>query len=175
MDLYDAMGKRYSCRTFAQGDVEPEKVERILEAARIAPSARNFQDWRFIVVRDAQTRGRLCDCAKGQKFVAEAPVVIVAVGTNIEYRMTCGHHTFVIDVAIAGEHLALAATAEGLGTCWIGAFHEDQVRATLDIPDDCRVVVMFSLGYPARDDVPEKSRLAIGEIVYHEKWGDARA
>ncbi|MFH0963586.1 MAG: nitroreductase family protein [Planctomycetota bacterium] len=171
MDVMKAIGERFSCRAYLEKEVEEAKLKRVLEAARLAPSARNMQDWSFVVVRDRETRRKLSDCAKGQKYVAQAPVVIAAVGTNIEYTMTCGHHTFLIDVTIAVDHLTLAAVEEGLATCWIGAFHEDQVRSLLGIPGTCRVVALLPLGYPAERAPKMKSRMALEEIVRRERWG----
>lgn len=170
MEVMDAIRRRFSCRSYRPQEVEQDKLNKVLEAARLAPSARNVQDWRFIVVRDARTRKRLSDCAKGQKYVAEAPVVVVAVGTKIDDKMTCGHPTFLIDVSIAVDHITLAATSEGLATCWIGAFYEDQVRALLGIPDHCRVVALLPLGYPAASAPPQRPRNPLEAIACFEKW-----
>jgi len=150
--------------------VDDETLSRILEAGRIAPSARNGQPWRFVVVRDAETRARLCTCAKDQTFVGAAPVVIAAVGTNIDYVMTCGHHAYLIDVTIAVDHMTLAASSLGLASCWIGAFHEAQARRVLGIPEDCRVVTLLPIGYPAAGPPDRKSRKPLPEIVFDEKW-----
>jgi len=174
MEVMDAIRTRHSCRRYLDRDIEEEKLARVLEAGRLAPSARNMQEWRFVVVKDAATRKRLRDCAKGQKFVAEAPVVIAAAGTNIEYRMTCGHQAYLIDVSIAVDHMTLAAAGEGLGTCWIGAFHEEQAREILGIPNDWRVVALLPLGYPAGPGPEVKDRKTIAEIVCRETWASQR-
>ena len=166
----EAIRARHSCRRYLDRDVEDEKLERVLEAARLAPSARNMQEWRFVVVRDEGLRKRLGDCAKGQTFVAEAPLVIAATGTNIEYRMACGHLAYLIDVAIALDHLTLAATGEGLASCWIGAFDEGLARRILDIPKDWRVVALLPLGYPAAPGPKLKDRKPMAEIVSRDGW-----
>ncbi len=127
MNIIEPIRQRRSIRAYLDKPVEREKVLRLLEAARIAPSAKNFQEWRFIVVTDAERRRRLAQAANAQAFVGEAPVVIVACAEHENYRMRCGQLAYPIDVAIAIDHITLQAVAEGLGTCWIGSFYEDQV------------------------------------------------
>jgi nitroreductase len=145
-------------------------LTRILDAARLAPSAKNLQEWRFVVVRDAATRARLIDAAKGQSFVGEAPVVLACCAETDNRTMTCGQLCYPIDLAIAIDHITLAAVAEGLGTCWIGAFYEDKVKEVLRIPAAIRVVELLPLGYPADPAPVEKSRLPLSAIVHREAW-----
>ena len=170
MTVQEAIQQRFSVRAYADKPVEEDKLLRVLEAARLAPSAGNRQEWRFVVVRDAATRSALAEAANGQAFVAQAPVVIAACASGEQHVMTCGQLCYPIDVAIALEHIALQATEEGLGTCWIGAFKEDEVRQLLGIPADTRVVELMPLGYPATE-APPKRRLELAEIVKWEKWG----
>ena len=170
MTVQEAIQNRYSVRAYQDQAVEEDKLGRVLEAARLAPSAGNRQEWRFVVVREAETRQRLMDAANGQVFVGQAPVVIAACAEGEQHVMTCGQLSYPIDVAIALEHIALAATAEGLGTCWIGAFKEDQVKKILGLPEGVRVVQLMPLGYPA-NEAPAKRRLGIEEIVKWDKWG----
>lgn len=170
MDVMEAIRKRCSVRSYQDRPVEKEKLEQILEAARLAPSASNRQEWRFIVVQDKDVRKRLAEAAKGQTFVGEAPVVIAACARTDNHVMTCGQACYPIDVAIAIEHMALKATEEGLGACWIGAFYEEKVREILGIPQDIRVVELLILGYPAKPRPAAKNRLDIKEIVMHDKW-----
>ena len=144
---------------------------KVLEAGRLTPSTRNFQDWKFIVVLDKEKRQRLSVAAKKQTFVAQAPVVIVACGTETEYIMTCGQHTYPIDVAIAVDHMSLAAIDQGLGTCWIGAFYEDQVKEILEVPNKIRVVVIMTLGYPA-ESPSLRPRKKLEEIVAYDRLQD---
>lgn len=160
---------RYSVRAYRPQPVDPIKLNAVLEAARAAPSARNMQDWRFLVVQDAGTRRRLCEAANNQRFVADAPVVIAGCSVAAEYVMRCGHPAYPINVAIAMEHMALQAVEEGLGTCWIGSFYEDQVKAILGIPASVRVVELMTLGYPA--DAPRAhQRLPMEQIACAERW-----
>lgn len=171
MNIIEAIRRRYSVRSYLDRAVEPDKLERVMEAARLAPSARNRQEWRFVLVADPQTRARLCEAASGQKFVAQCAVVIAACAVTDGHMMRCGQPCYPIDVAIALEHIALQAVAEGLGTCWIGAFDEAAAKQVLGIPEDApvRVVQLMTLGYPA-DSLPPKNRLALEEIVMHERW-----
>ncbi|MGD9498204.1 MAG: nitroreductase family protein [Armatimonadota bacterium] len=170
MTVMEAIRHRFSVRQFKPYEVEEEKLERVLEAARLAPSARNLQEWRFVVVREPEMRAALAEAANGQRFVAEAPVVIVACAITSEHVMSCGLHCFPIDVAIAMAYMTLVAVEEELGTCWIGAFNADRVKDLLGIPADVIVVGLLPIGYPAGEP-PRKKRLSLAEIVMHERWG----
>lgn len=169
MDFFEAVSSRYSCRAYKDTPVEEGKLEKIMEAARIAPSASNRQEWRFILVTDPETRRKLAAIAHDQQFVGQAPVVIAACAVSDEHVMACGQQCYPIDVAIALEHIALAATALGLATCWIGAFKEEPAKKLLGIPDDVRIVDLMALGYPA-DQLRPKTRLAIEQILMREEW-----
>jgi nitroreductase len=170
MDIYETVARRYSCRRYAERDVPEETLTRILEAARHAPSAKNLQRTRVVAVRDAETRRRLGEAAKGQTFVGEAPVVLVycSEGDN-SHVMTCGERSAPIDTAIFADHVSLLAAAEGLGSCWIGAFYADQVREILGIPEGIEVVELMPLGYAA-DEQPPRRRLELPEILHRESW-----
>ena len=168
MNLMQAIQARRSIRDFQERPVEEEKLLAVLEAGRLAPSARNMQDWRFIVVRDPATRQRLAEAARDQKFVGKAPVVIAACGTS-DLVMTCGQPAYAIDVAIAVDHMTLAAAALDLGTCWIGAFYEEKVREILGVPQAIRIVALLPLGYPAEEPGP-RARKSLDEVVAWEHW-----
>ena len=170
MDVYEAISKRKSVRGFTGEDVSEEMVSRLLEAARQAPSASNRQEWRFIVVRDQAMRKQLAEAARGQRFVGEAPVVLACCAETDEHVMACGQLCYPIDVAIAIDHITLCAAAEGLGTCWIGAFNEEQVKKLLGIPSPIRVIGLLPLGYPADPSTVEKNRLPFADIVKYERW-----
>jgi len=175
MKVMEAIAERRSIRSFSVQPVEEEKLLRVLEAGRLAPSARNMQDWKFVVVKDPGLRRRLAEAARNQEFVGQAPVVIAACGTS-DYVMTCGQLTYPIDVAIAVDHMTLAAVEEGLGTCWIGAFYEDKVKEILGVPPTVRAVALLPLGYPAetaknaRDMPMHKPRKPLDEIVVYDGW-----
>ncbi len=170
MDLFDAVEARCSVRSYLPDAVPEEKLMRIMEAARLAPSAGNIQEWRFVIVIDPEKRQALAEAANGQQFLAQAPVVIVACAETDEATMPCGHLKYTIDLAIALEHIALAATAEGLGTCWIGAFSEDAARQVIGAPEQIRIVELMPLGYP--DAAPSsKNRKPMSEILMFDQWG----
>jgi len=170
MDIYEAIRKRKSVRSFLNKDIEEDKLQRILEAVRLAPSAKNKQEWRFVVVRDRHKREQLARAAHDQTFVGEAPVVIVCCAETDRHVMRCGLECYPIDVAIAIDHLTLAAVAEGLGTCWIGSFESERVKQILGIPQEIIVVELLPLGYPQDPAVKEKNRLKLPETVHYEKW-----
>lgn len=170
MDVYTAISTRKSARAFQNKDVPENVISRLLEAGRLAPSASNRQEWRFVVVRNPETRKKLAIAANGQMFVGEAPVVIACCAETDDHVMACGQLCYPIDVAIAIDHITLCATAEGLGTCWIGAFDENQVKEILEIPSQIRVVELLPVGYP-KDPAPvKKFRFPIEKIVKYERW-----
>jgi nitroreductase len=173
MNVMEAIAGRRSVRSFSSRPIEEEKLLRVLEAGRLAPSARNMQDWKFVVVRDPDLRRKLAEAAKNQDFIGQAPIVIAACGTS-DYVMTCGQLTYPIDVAIAVDHMTLAAVEEDLGTCWIGAFYEEKVKEILGVPETIRVVALLPLGYPAEAAKDTKAaprpRKPLGEIVAYDKW-----
>jgi nitroreductase len=143
MDVYEAIQKRKSVRKYELTPVPKETLLKLLEAARIAPTARNAQPWHFIVVTDAQKRKEL---SKGMfaKFVADAPAVVVACGD-----VKASADWYAVDVSLAVENLILAATNEGLGTCCVGSFNEEHIKKTLGVPQRLSVVVMVTVGFPS--------------------------
>jgi nitroreductase len=169
MDFLELVKSRYSVRSYQSRPVEQDKLDRVLEAVRSAPSGSNRQPWKFVVVRDPDVRRRLVAACAQQEFVAAAPLVIAGVGLLPDRMMLCEVPGDPVDVAIALAHLALAAAAEGLGTCWLGAFHQGLVREVLGIPESAKVIGVMTLGYPA--DAPRpKSRKPVGEIVCYDRW-----
>ena len=170
LDIYEAIYRRKSVRAFQEKDVPEEIITRLLEAARMAPSASNRQEWRFVVVRDLRTRKALSQAACGQRFISEAPVVLACCAETDNHVMTCKQLCYPIDVAIAIDHITLCASAEGLGTCWIGAFHEDQVKEILGIPPHIRVVELLPIGYPQDPSPVQKRRLPLENIMKYDRW-----
>ncbi len=173
MDVYEAIRTRKSVRSYLDMPVEEEKLVRVLDAARTAPSARNEQEWRFVVVRDRAVRERIALEAARQPFVGTSAVLLACCAKTDGRLMRCGQPAYPIDIAIAMDHITLAAAAEGLGTCWIGSFDEKIVKDILGIPDDIRVVEIMPLGYPSDAAPTTKSRMALEEIVMLETWGGA--
>jgi len=168
MTVLEAIRKRYSCRSYKEKGIEQEKLDTILEAARLAPSARNFQDWRFVVVTESQTKRRVAEATNKADAFAGAGAIIAAC-SNGDYVMRCGQAIGPIDVAIALEHICLQATDLGLGTCWIGSFDPQKVRQVLGIPDDIAIIELMTVGYPA-DSKPEPKREPMEKIVSFERW-----
>jgi nitroreductase len=169
MDVFTAISRRKSVRKYKDKAVDETVLRQVLDAGRIAPSAGNRQDWKFIVVRDQETRRKLAIAAKGQMFIEQAPVTIVGCAIEPTYLMMCGQSAGILDVSIAFSFMMLAATEQGLGTCWLGAFDENAVKKILDVPDQTRVVAMTPLGYP--DEVPAgRPRKDMSEVVCFDKF-----
>jgi len=173
MTVEEAIRARQSVRSYLDRPIEKDKLVKLLEAARLAPTAANRQEGRFVVVTDPAVRKRLARAAANQGFVAEAGCVIAACAKTDYHEMRCGQLSYPIDVAIQIDHMTLRAVELGLGTCWIGAFYEDQIREILGIPEDIRVVELLAVGYPADAGLRPKSRRPLEEIAYGEKWGAA--
>lgn len=189
MEVFEAIRTRRSIRAYEDKPVEEEKLRRVLEAARMAPSAGNRQPWCFIVVTDPKVK-------EGLKLAKEkmrpppprigsgvapppgrpprgplesAPVLIV--GCALPSESVPGTDFWKIDVAIALQNLVLAAWEQGLGTCWIGVFHEEEeVKKVLGLPGEARVVAMIALGYPAEKKEPVTNRKSFDEIVRYNHW-----
>jgi nitroreductase len=168
MNVTEAIRSRYSCRSYEDKPVEKAKLNAVLEAARQAPSAKNLQDWRLVVVTDKETRRRLAVAANNQTFIENAGVIIVAC-TVSDHVLRCGQAVGPIDIAIALEHICLQATELGLATCWIGSFYSDKVKPIVGIPQEVTIIELMALGYPA-DTPKEHRREPLGNIVSFEKW-----
>jgi nitroreductase len=173
MDVFEAIKGRRSVRAFKNQDVPVETVEKLVEAARWAPSAGNLQPWEFIIVRKSETKMRLVEAALDQTFIEEAPVVIVVCANENRSSQGYGSRGRTLyclqDTAAAIQNLHLAAYSLGLGTCWVGAFSEEKAREALRIPDGMRPVAVIPVGYP--DEAPASSRRrAINQIVRYETF-----
>ncbi len=168
MTLLETIRRRYSCRAYQGKAIEQEKLDIIFEAARLAPSARNTQDWRFVVVTDSEIKRRVAETTNRPEVFQKAGAIIAAC-SNSDEVMRCGQAIGPIDVAIALEHIALQAAELGLATCWIGSFYTDKVRAILDIPADITIIELMAMGYPA-DERKEPQREPMEKILCYEKW-----
>jgi len=151
MNVLEAIGMRRSVRAYASTPIPPDVLDRLRQALRFAPSACNLQPWRFIFVFDPQIRQRLAQAAQEQLFMADAPLIVVGCGLPQQAYQTMGGsgNSVDIDVAIALDHLTLAAAGEGLGTCWIGAFDEGAVKRLLHVPPQAKIVALMPVGYPS--------------------------
>ncbi len=168
MTVLDAIRRRYSCRAYQEKSIEQDKLDCILEAARLAPSARNTQDWRFVVVTDRDTKRKVAGTTNRPEVFEKAGAIIAAC-SNSDEIMRCGQAIGPIDVAIALEHICLQAADLGLGTCWIGSFDADKVRQILAIPEDIAIIELMTVGYPA-DSKSEPKREPIEKIVCYDTW-----
>lgn len=169
MDFLELAKKRYSVRAYKPDPVEDDKLQKVLEAARLAPTACNLQPFQFIVIHTKGKEAKLARIYSDSWFV-EAPIIICACGIPSQsWVRSDGKNYWEVDVTIAMDHLILAAADLGLGTCWVGAFNPDAARKILGLPDDLEPIAFTPLGYP--DDQPGyKDRKAINELVRYEHW-----
>jgi len=168
MTIFEAIQKRYSCRSYQEKEIEQEKLDKLAEAVRLAPSAKNTQDWRFVVVTDKEIKKQVAAATNRPEVFEKAGAIIVGC-SNSDYVMQCGQAIAPIDVSIALEHICLQATELGLGTCWIGSFETEKVRTILGIPDDINIVELMTVGYPA-DSAKQPNRLSTEQIICYNKW-----
>lgn len=172
MKVFEAIKKRRSIRKFDPNkEVTDEQIEKLLEAARWAPSAGNLQSWFFVVVQDQETKEKLVEAAWDQDFIAQAPIVIVSCA-NLERSSSRygnrGSTLYAIqDATIATQNICLQATEMGLGTCWIGAFDEEEVSQVLELPENLRPIAILPIGYPVESPspLPRRSIKDISRIV----------
>ncbi|MCL5269557.1 MAG: nitroreductase family protein [bacterium] len=176
MDVMEAIRIRRSVRAYRPDPIEEATLEAVTEALRLAPSACNNQPWRFVLVTDPALRARLAEAAHGQAYLAEAPVVVVgcAFPDRAYPRMGGYWNSADVDLAIAIDHLTLAAAAVGLGTCWIGAFDEGAVKKMLGVPAGVKITAMTPLGYPREAGllrpVEAERRKSRGEVFSFNKF-----
>ena len=170
MNVFEAVKTRRSIRRYKARPVEKEKLTKILEAARLSPSASNNQPWHFVAIADKETRERLFPAYNRDWFVT-APVIIVACATPSEaWSRQDGEEYWKVDVAIAMQSMVLVAHELGLGTCWIAAFKEEKVKEVLGIPDETRLIAMTPLGYPIEEKQPVSERKQMEEIIHYDRW-----
>ncbi|MCH5219673.1 MAG: nitroreductase family protein [Muribaculaceae bacterium] len=171
MDFFETVRNRYSCRNYnADKTVDKALVERVVEVARLAPSAVNRQPWTFVAVTDKETRAKIL--SKSRPSFNEAPVLLVACGHHSDawHRPSDNKDHTDVDVSIAVEHICLAATACGLCTCWVCSFDVEATRDALGLPDDVEPIALIPLGYAINDAIPEKKRKSLDEILKWEKF-----
>jgi nitroreductase len=174
MNFIDLAKERFSCRTYTNRAIDRATVLQLLEAARIAPSAVNYQPWHFIVVETEEGRNALVE-AYPREWFKKAPLYIVACANHqVSWkRGSDGKDHADIDVAIAVDHVTLQAAALGLGSCWVCNFDAQILRRKMTLPQHIEPVVILPIGYPAeKSDVTrfENKRKNLSEIVHFEKW-----
>ena len=179
IDLIELIKYRQSDRAYLPNPIEKEKLERILEAGRLAPSACNAQPWKFIIVDNQELKNKIADCTSSKvlginHFTKQAPIHLVIVEEKANFTSNAG--SFIknkqfplIDIGITAEHICLQATAEGLGTCMLGWFDEIKVKKLLNIPKSKRVPLIITIGYPA-SETREKRRKDLDIIASYNSY-----
>ncbi len=177
MDVLDAIRSFRPCVGFQSRPVPAEKLKAVLAAARLAPSQQNLQPWRFVVVQDDERKRLLAQASPRGKLIAEAPAAIVAFAVEEDIPVTVGGYisAYPLDVAVAVDHLQLAATAEGLGTNWLVEFNEQKVRAVLAVPEGIHPLAVIPIGFPAEPNgsarpPPEDGRKSPDEVVAYDQF-----
>jgi len=166
MDILEVIRSRRSIRRYTQDPISEEDINKILEAARWAPSANNSQPWEFIVLRGQEAKKKLANMLTWGKFLSEA-----AVGIAVIIDETASNHA-VEDGAAATENILLEAHSLGLGACWIGTYgsvHEAKAKKALNVPNDKRLLSVVAIGYPA--EAPRKTRKSLETMVFTDEYG----
>ena len=173
MDLFEAIRHRRSIRAYTRQNVSEEEVEKLIDAARWAPSAGNIQPWEFIIIRDAKIKQKLTTAALDQTFIEEAPIVIVVCADEVRSNEGYGNRGATLyclqDTAAAIQNISLAAHALGLGTCWVGAFREELVKKALNVPMNVRPVAIIPVGHAAEKPIA-RSKRPFREIVHYDTF-----
>jgi nitroreductase len=173
LDFLELVRKRRSIRRYSPAPLPKDTLETVLEAARLAPSSGNKQCWRYVIVTERDIKRKLAEA--GEMFADEAPVIIVACADPTASHRQAGMDHYLVDIGISFEHLILAATSLGLGTCWIGGFDEEIFKKILDVPDDVRVVAYTPLGYPDEKKGRVFARKPLRDICFYEKYGQKKS
>jgi len=184
METLEAIKTRRSIRKFSDQPVEPEKLQAVLEAVRQAPSWSNLQCWHLVIVENQESRDKISELSfvesffatygyktnPAQKALAQAPVVIIACADPVKSGNLHDQQYYLADMGIASENLMLAAHDQGLGTVFVGVYHEEQIKALLGIPDNIKIVGLFPLGYPAGEAKGGPLRKQLSDFVHYGKW-----
>jgi nitroreductase len=171
MEFYNVINKRRSYRQFESKVPEEEKVKRILDAARKAPTWANMQGVEYIIVKEPKNVKAVWEGIGQETKFQNAPMFIVGIiPENGSGKNLNGEKYYPVDFGICFEHLILAATAESLATCWIGAFYEEKVKKALEIPKRYHVLGITPLGYPKKQKSEVTERKSLKEIIHYEKF-----
>jgi len=174
MDFLDLVKKRRSVRNYLDKPVDDALLEKVLEAGRLAPSACNNQPWVFIVLKDKTSRPKLAEVYKREWFLRAPVIIAVCCDHNVSWKRADGRDYGDVDVAIALDHMTLAATEAGLGTCWVANFNAPLAKKLLMLPENIEPVAFTPLGYPGPEAQPKKSRKKMDEIVFWEYFGNRK-
>ena len=184
METLEAIRTRRSIRKFSDQPVEPEKLQAVLEAVRLAPSWANSQCWHLVVVDNQEVQQKISELSFVESFfatygyksnpaqnaLAQAPIVIIACADPLKSGHLHDQQYYMADMGIATENLMLAAHDQGLGTVFVGVYHEEPLKALLGIPADMKIVGLFPLGYPAGGTKNGSPRKQLNEFVHYGKW-----
>jgi nitroreductase len=173
MEFFEVIKNRRSIRSFKKQALPPEVINQLIDAAKAAPSAGNAQPWAFVLATQQKTKQALAQAAFNQKWLEEAAAVFVVCADMKRAEESYGERGRTLyciqDTSAAVENILLAATALGLGGCWMGAFHEDEVRSIINAPSEIRPVALVPVGYP-NESPRARSRRPAGEVVYQETF-----
>ncbi len=180
MDFKDLVLHRESTRKYSDKPVEREKIEQIMESCRMAPSACNSQPWRFVIVTEKEKKDQLARASYGplmsfNKFAPQAPVIAAIVGEKPNWLSRVGGNVkdkdfYLMDIGIVAEHFCLQAAELGLGSCMIGWFDEPKARKIIEVPDNKRILLLITLGYPAKEKIRKKIRKSAEQVWSWEKY-----
>ncbi len=180
MDFKDLVLQRQSTRKYSDKPVEREKIEQIMEACRMAPSACNSQPWRFVIAEDKSIKDELARTSYGpllrfNKFVSRAPVIAAIIGEKPNFLSRIGGNVkdkdfYLMDIGIVAQHFCLQATELGLGSCMLGWFDESQARKILQVPHEKRILLLITLGYPEKDRVRTKIRKSAEKLYSYNVY-----
>jgi len=169
MDLLPEIENRQSIRSFTNKSVSKDQIKRIVEAGRRAPSAKNRQPWRFVIITDQSLKEKIKEAAFNQEYVSQAAAIIAACSTNIDYIMPNGQPSHPIDITFAVSFMVLQAVHEDLGTCVVTTFDEQEVKDLLTVPHSMRVIMLLLVGHPAEKPFPE-SRKSFERVAVYNHW-----
>lgn len=162
MKLFEAIKTRRSIRAYTEQKIDETLLLKVLDAARIAPTAANRQNLKFVIIEGERVKDFVPLC-RDQEFVGQASHLLVCCATDKESKWKD------VDVAIAVDHMTLRAHELGLGTCWIGAFHPEEVAEAINLPDEAKVVAILTIGYPAEPGTM-RDRKDMDEIISYDKY-----
>lgn len=175
MDALECIKTRQSIREFKEKPVEFDKITTIIEAGKSAPSAGNLQDWKFILITEESTKKKISDACEQQVWMDNAPVHIIVCSepekTQRMYGKRGQENYSIQNASAAVENMLLSAHAQGLGACWIGAFNEEKLRETANIPEEIIPRAVIPIGYPAQKNEQQK-KLSVIDVTYIEKWNN---
>ena len=169
--LLPAIENYRTVRNFSDEQVDENIINSILEAGRRAPSAKNRQPWRFVLITDDETKQRLESAAYGQEHVGSAPFIVAIGTTNVDYRMPNGQLSYPVDLSFAGSFMIVQAASQSLGSCVITTYDELEVKEILTVPYSMRIVMMIAFGYPADNEIKSMpDRKDLGSISSRKHW-----